>query len=94
MAKFRKKPVTVDAVQFTQEMLDCAIAWPRGVFARKTSSIKIPEVPVCYTKEGMLDVSIGDWIISGIKGETYPCKPDIFEATYDAIPDDPMEAPA
>lgn len=37
------------------------------------------------TLEGYLDVSVGDWIIKGVKGEFYPCKPDIFEATYEKV---------
>jgi hypothetical protein len=42
--------------------------------------------PHIHTLEGPIMVSKGDWIITGIKGEKYPCKPDIFEATYEAVP--------
>ena len=41
------------------------------------------EIPVIDTLEGVSTVSIGDWVIKGVKGEFYPCKPDIFEATYE-----------
>lgn len=39
------------------------------------------------TLEGHLDITVGDWIIKGVKGEFYPCKPDIFEMTYEAVND-------
>ncbi len=54
MAKFRKKPVVIEAYQ-TQEEMDI------------------------QTLEGVMHANIGDWIITGVKGEQYPCKPDIFE---------------
>lgn len=41
------------------------------------------------TLEGAMKADAGDWIITGVKGETYPCKPDIFDATYDYVGDDP-----
>lgn len=40
------------------------------------------------TLEGNMKADIGDWIITGIRGEKYPCKPDVFEKTYEAVPDD------
>jgi hypothetical protein len=42
-----------------------------------------PLVLAVYTLEGVMKASVGDWIIRGVKGELYPCKPDIFEATYE-----------
>ena len=77
MAKYRKTPVVVEAVQwngdFTQELSDflparCTVC---GL------EIFIP------TLEGVMKASAGDWIIEGVRGEFYPCKPDIFEATYE-----------
>lgn len=79
MAKFRKKPVVIEAVQFwndqpfPKEVCDCG-ADPMHYGA-----------PHIHTLEGIHDVSEGDWIIKGVKGEFYPCKPDIFEATYEAV---------
>ncbi len=61
MAKYRKKPVVIDAVK------------------NDGPPIKI------YTLEGTLVAQTGDWIITGVKGERYPCKPDIFEETYEAV---------
>jgi hypothetical protein len=78
--KFRKKPVVIDAVQFNPtrpaKMGDAFEGFPvewdeRGVF------VIIP------TLEGKHRCDSGDWLITGIKGEKYPCKPDIFAATYE-----------
>ena len=58
MAKYRKKPVVIDAWQTDKEMDIC-------------------------TLEGVMHADVGDWIITGVRGEMYPCKPDIFEKTYE-----------
>ena len=73
MAKYRKKPVVIEAVQFRD-----GEPWPDGVMADHMGQPCIP------TMEGDMFVTDGDWIITGVKGEKYPCKPDIFEATYEA----------
>lgn len=82
--KFRKKPVVVEAIQFTghnkfeiadwalQENGATGITFPKG-----TNNIEI------FTLEGTMTASPGDFIIKGVKGEFYPCKPDIFELTYE-----------
>lgn len=103
MAKFRKKPIVIEAQQF----------WPRGderhdpsmVTERKGNAVDPPDyrqlgdlylaidskygmghdVYMIRTLEGDLKVSPGDWIITGVMGEKYPCKPDIFEATYEPV---------
>lgn len=83
--KFRKKPVVIEAVQHFADRGQHTNEWPvwlieainRGViFARD-------EQTVIKTLEGEHIASDGDWIIQGVKGELYPCKPDIFEATYE-----------
>ena len=63
MAKYRKKPVVIEAYQ-TDKIVKIA------------------------TLEGTMRAEEGDWIITGVKGERYPCKPDIFEATYEAAGDE------
>lgn len=85
MSQYRKKPVVIDAVQFTG-----TTPWPDGVEPAVLQHNLIgdrnywPEgAPVIRTLEGWLRVSVGDWIITGVQGEKYPCKPDIFEATYE-----------
>ena len=90
--KFRKKPVVIDAVQYTQAVRDAALfdgaQLPAGVYIpsrhihpgdRKVWSADA----YIRTMEGRMEVSLDDWIITGVKGEHYACKPDIFAATYD-----------
>jgi len=85
--KYKKKPVVIEALQFTldtwSEMCDFANVGPgknqagAEIEGEGHVTLKIP------TLEGVMTAEEGDWIIRGIKGELYPCKPDIFEATYD-----------
>ncbi len=81
--KFRKKPVVIEAEQLTLENKDRALNFIKcNCYADGTSdnpSIRID------TLEGEMTASLGDWIIKGVKGEFYPCKPDIFEATYEKV---------
>lgn len=88
MTQFRKKPVVIEAKQATgtpesnREIID----WTRGS-ATPASMDDHPERGKCLsisTLEGAHWVSPGDWIIKGVAGEFYPCKPDIFAATYEA----------
>lgn len=74
MAKFRKKPVVIDAMQWFKDGDHPAVI-----------PGKLSGMPVYWinTLEGDMMVSEGDWIITGVKGEHYPCKPDIFEMTYE-----------
>ena len=83
--KFRKKPVVIDAVQFkaadksTHEHVN--YGWPKA--EGDPSASPFDGKHWVQTLEGPLTVSEDDWIITGVKGEHYPCKPDIFAATYD-----------
>lgn len=87
--KFRKKPVIVEAEQFhIMEWPNC----PEGVEKRSADEVVDGEMTgrgsewfVIKTLEGELYVSDGDWIITGVKGEKYPIRDDIFEATYEPI---------
>jgi hypothetical protein len=81
MARYRKKPVVIEAVQYTAAAPNAAIAFLGG--ACRANEIG----PLIATLEGEMQVSDGDWIIKGVKGEFYPCKPDIFAATYEAVED-------
>ena len=84
MAKFRKKPVVIEAEQwFPGKPVD-------GVIESDPDSTT-QFAPFVETLEGPLNVSPGDWIITGIKGEKYPCKPDIFEATYESAAFEPAQ---
>jgi hypothetical protein len=103
MGRYRKKPVVIEAVQWNGTVVDRVGVPPPPVelirFAPGHISMVqvgnkthggMPEwLPAIATAEGTMRVSPGDWIIRGVKGEFYPCKPDIFEATYE-----PEGAPA
>jgi hypothetical protein len=81
---FRKKPVVIEAIQFTgiNSVLQMEESW--GVPFIDVATFEIDENNlIIKTLEGDHNASFNDWIIKGIKGEFYPCKPDIFEATYE-----------
>lgn len=83
MPKFREKPVEIEAVQFDGSH---RITEWTGLTAQNAGAIFWKESAlVIRTMEGDLVASPGDWIIRGIKGEIYPCKDDIFAATYDEV---------
>jgi Lon protease-like protein len=79
---FRKKPVVIEAERYdgTNESLEkiAAMGGVREVSWR-------PDGLYIVTLEGTMKANICDWIIKGVKGELYPCKPDIFAATYEAV---------
>ncbi len=87
MVKFyRKKPVIIEAMQFTNEDKDRVKNW----ITCNTSADFQGTEPILniQTLEGIMIANIGDYIIKGVKGEYYPCKPDIFHLTYEEITDD------
>lgn len=87
--KFRKRPIIIEAEQWSPGTSVAGVRRipPTRVDLTKTRGILVDraERNVVDTLEGPLDVSPGDWIITGIKGEKYPCKPDIFELTYEPV---------
>ncbi|TXH56942.1 MAG: hypothetical protein E6Q97_05460 [Desulfurellales bacterium] len=82
MAKYRKKPVVIDAVQHRMGEQPYDLA--QDVIA---GTIRYQEdgTALIQTLEGVMCASPGDWIIRGVKGELYPCKPGIFAATYEPV---------
>lgn len=92
MGKFRKKPVVIEAVQLRwdtwQEICEFVGVGslkdgkPEGFNPNNDTNVIGLRIP---TLEGLMEASQNDWIIKGVKGEFYPCKPDIFEATYEAV---------
>jgi hypothetical protein len=95
--KYRKKPVVIEAMQFVAVAdVGQIMAWmgpgavvfyPNGRdYDGKNATRAVLAIP---TLEGEMVANLGDWIIKGVKGEFYPCKPDIFEATYEAVLDHP-----
>lgn len=90
--KFRKKPVVIEAIRYTGSKVsfDQIWDWMKGDELDSPMGGHIgpendPQEFIIRTLEGRVTASPGDWIIKGIKGEFYPCKPDIFEATYEAV---------
>jgi len=90
MAKYRKKPIVIEAMKLTRNFASNVIEWLKnenaaysdynlGEFAEDSCYILI------VTLEGVMEAQEGDYIIKGIKGEFYPCKPDIFEASYEKV---------
>ena len=85
MPFFRKKPVVIEARHFDSEDLNIQ-EWLADWCNGKLCGTKLPakdRVIKINTLEGEIEASYGDWIIKGVKGEFYPCKPDIFEMTYE-----------
>jgi hypothetical protein len=85
MQKFRKKPVVIEAVQLTLENSREVMQMVGGRYWSKSPTRMVTGI-IVPTLEGEHQASFGDWIIRGIKGEYYPCKPDIFDATYEPAP--------
>ena len=91
MPKFRKRPVVIDAVRFEGAVPDKPPSWLRDAldagrvkFLEDGGSPTAPAPALCiHTLEGFMYADPGDWIVRGVKGEMYPCKPDIFAATYE-----------
>ncbi len=85
-SKWRKKPVEIEAWQITPATAEEIAAWCGGDcyqrFFMGKPETKIIEIP---TLEGTIEGREGDWIIKGVAGEFYPCKGEIFEATYEAV---------
>lgn len=87
MPTFRKKPVVVEAFRLGEEWPDW---WADAVTSCVVTTHNTdgrwrggPDYADITTLEGTMRAYFGDWIIRGVKGEIYPCKPDIFEATYE-----------
>ena len=76
----RKKPVVVEAVQWTGKNWDELVEWcPYGLSSVRTDIINVD------TLEGSMFCNIGDYIIKGVAGEYYPCKAEIFKKTYEIV---------
>lgn len=82
--KYRKKPIVIEAAQFdgSERSIVEILALQRDkvkVLREDAGDLMIP------TLEGLMRASVGDYVIRGVQGELYPCKPDIFEQTYDLV---------
>lgn len=81
--KFRKKPIVIEAEHFTRENKDYCYYWVGNGYAGFDNDGN--PILVIPTLEGDMTAVLGDWIIRGVNGEFYPCKPDVFEKTYDPV---------
>ena len=85
--KFRKKPVEIEAIQFTRLNWEEIQQFTNNKATSLTIERRINGECTCIiqTLEGNMTANEGDWIIKGIKGEFYPCKPDVFGLTYERV---------
>lgn len=82
--KFRKKPVVIEAIQLTKENVVDVLTFCNN--AGNITASNEDEMGISIlTLEGTMTANTGDYIIKGVKGEFYPCKPDIFEQTYEEV---------
>ena len=77
--KYRKKPVVIEAIQWTSDNLSEIDKFTKGKVKNHESVLIIP------TLEGEMYASLSNYIIKGVNGEFYPCKPDIFDKTYEEV---------
>jgi hypothetical protein len=102
MSRFRKKPVVIEAFQWdgTVASYDAINRWAGQEQTDAANNVWRDRVQqgvgeeyftalVIHTLEGDMRAKAGDWIIRGVKGEYYPCKPDIFAATYEPVEEQP-----
>lgn len=87
MGKYRKKPVIVEAVRFTFETADIVREFCPDAIGLYFDDVKAAYYLVIPTLEGNHRADEGDYIIKGVNGEFYPCKPDIFAKTYEEVRD-------
>ena len=85
MMRFRKKPVVIEAIQFTGGNMSDVIAFAhRGLYPAAQWRVELAyDYVLLNTLEGDMRAEVGDWIVRGIEGELYPVKPNIFAATYE-----------
>ena len=82
--KFKKKPVVIEAKQLTISNLESLEQWCKGSIKGRALPPEERVIDI-WTLEGEMRAEIGDWIIKGVLGEFYPCKPNVFELTYEEV---------
>ena len=85
MNKYRKKPVEIEAVQWVSDNIEQVYEMLGDNLIINKDEDKDDVKHFINTLEGKMEMSWGDYIIKGVKGEFYPCKPDIFELTYEKV---------
>lgn len=85
--KYRKRPVEIEAMEFTEETAEAVAAWCGGRLQGVRTvggGWKRPRLLI-YTMEGTMQAKVGDYVIKGTQGEFYPCKPASFEDTFEEV---------
>ena len=87
MARYRKKPVVIEAVQLKDESIIEIINWTTDYINIEIDTDENDNIigMIIPTLEGAMKASMNDYIIKGIQGEFYPCKPNVFEQTYELV---------
>ncbi len=91
MAKYRKRPVVIEAFQMTKAIWRTNDGWPQWALEAwdkdpSEGAIWFNDGKIyCGTLEGIHEIKFDDWVIQGIANEIYPCKPAIFKQTYEAV---------
>ena len=84
--KYRKKPIVIEAIQWTGERTEKINNHLLNSSREVTFGNEyVNHCIFIHTLEGVMRADVGDWIIEGVKGELYPCKPDIFDETYEKV---------
>ncbi len=86
--QYRKKPIVIEAIQYDGHNFNDIQEWSDGAvydnFMPEPTDLRSPHLRI-KTLEGVMTANVGDWVIKGVQGEFYPCKPDIFDATYERV---------
>ena len=77
--QYRKKPVVISAVKWDGDNIAEVLRFSSDCYIIGADNLKL------HTLEGVMSASVGDYIIKGVKGEVYACKPDIFDMTYESV---------
>ena len=87
MAKYRKKPIEIEAIQLTNESIIEIINWTTDYISIEIDTDENDNIigMIIPTLEGTMKASMNDYIIRGVQGEFYPCKPNVFEQTYELV---------
>jgi len=83
--KYRKKPVVIEAIKWEGDNFEQIKVFMDEYNKHNVKLAEVSQTLHIQTLEGVMIADVGNWIIKGIKGEFYPCKPDIFKETYEEV---------
>ena len=86
MTRYRKLPVEIDAKRLMQDNAAAVVSWASNFGGKDRRCVSVSEgALMIQTLEGVMTANVGDWLIRGVAGEFYPCKPEIFAKTYEVV---------